>query len=124
MDTVVRIENYYGNLELVCTDRGFNSKESDEALNEKEIFNATCPKNPSQLQERLKDERFKASQTRRSQTEGRIGIFKNVFLGRPLRSKITLNKRHAINWSILSHNLWALSRKIISDEKKLLEIAA
>lgn len=124
ISTVDRIENYYGELDSVCTDRGFSSKKSDEALKEKGIYNATCPKDPAQLQERLKEERFKLSQTRRSQTEGRIGIFKNVFLGRPLRSRITLNKRHAINWSVLSHNLWVLSRKIITDEKILLEVAA
>ena len=65
------------------------------------------------------DEKFLLLQTRRSQTEARIGIFKNVFLGKPLRSRITLNKRHAINWCVLTHNLWVLARKSIADELRL-----
>ena len=76
------------------------------------------------MQARLTEPKFVELQTRRSQTEGRIGIFKNVFLGKPLRSRITLNKRHAINWCVLTHNLWVLSRKTISEEKMELKKAA
>ena len=79
------------------------------------------PRNPKQLQKQLTDPVFTELQKRRSQTEARIGIFKNVFLGRPLRSRITLYKRHAINWCVLTHNLWLLSRKAIADEQAMPE---
>ena len=114
-----RIESYYGTIESVTTDRGFSSKKNDEYLKTKNIGNAICPKNPTQLKEKLTDPVFVSLQTRRSQTEARIGIFKNVFLGRPLRSRILSNKRHAVNWCVLTHNLWVLSRKALADEQDL-----
>jgi len=79
---------------------------------------------PRLLQEKLQDRQFELLQTRRSQTEGRIGIFKNVFLGTPLRSRITEYKRHAITWCVLTHNLWLLSRMAIADERAQLKAAA
>ena len=122
--TINRIKNYYGQPNSVCGDRGFSSKKTDEFLDRKKIINGICPKGVSQLQERLKDSVFVSLQTRRSQTEARIGIFKNIFLGKPLRSRITLNKRHAINWCVLTHNLWVLARKSIAEEKLPLKHAA
>jgi len=122
--TINRIESYYGAIDSVCTDRAFSSKKNDAFLKEKNIFNATCPRDPNVLREKLSDPAFADLQTRRSQTEARIGIFKNIFLGRPLRSRITLYKRHAINWCVLTHNLWVLARKAIADEKSLLKKAA
>jgi len=117
------IENY-GDIGSISTDRGFSAAVNDSFLNSKKIYNATAPKSPKKLQERLDDPIFLSLQTRRSQTEARIGIFKNVFLGKPLRSRITLYKRHALNWSVLTHNLWVLSRKAIADEQSLLKKAA
>ena len=55
-------------------------------------------------------------QKRRSQTEGRIGIFKNVFLGKPLRSKGFLNKQLSVTWCVLTHNLWIIARMALADE--------
>jgi len=114
--TLQRIENCYGFTESASADRGFSSAANDAYLKEKNMINAICPRSPKQLQERLSDPIFASLQTRRSQTEARIGIFKNVFLGNPLRSRITLYKRHAINWCVLTHNLWVLSRMSLSDE--------
>ncbi len=122
--TVDRIEKHYGSIDSVTGDRAFSSAENTVFLAEKNIYNAMCPKSPKELQEKLTDATFVSLQTRRSQTEARIGIFKNVFLGRPLRSKITLYKRHAINWCVLTHNLWVLSRKALSDERSALKKAA
>lgn len=116
---VNRIESYYGKIDSVGADRGFWNKKTESFLQPKNIYNAVCPKSPKLLSEKLSDEKFLLLQTRRSQTEARIGIFKNVFLGKPLRSRITLNKRHAINWCILTHNLWVLARKSIADEQRL-----
>ena len=119
-----RIEKNYGKIDSISADRAFWNKKLELFLRGKNIYNAVCPKSPTVLEEKLVDEKFVLLQTRRSQTEARIGIFKNVFLGRPLRSRITLNKRHAINWCVLTHNLWVLSRKAIADERQLLKEAA
>ena len=108
----------------MLTNTGFSSAANDKFLQEQEIENGICPKSPKVLEERLKDPQFVSSQTRRSQTEARIGIFKNVFLGKPLRSRITAYKRHAVNWCVLTHNLWVLARKAISDEQSILQQAA
>ena len=122
--TIERLEEYYGPLASSCTDRAFDSRENRALLASKNIVNGICPKSPTELQERLSDPIFLSLQTRRSQTEARIGIFKNVFLGKPLRSRISLYKRHALNWCVLTHNLWVLSRKAIADEQSLLKKAA
>lgn len=119
-----RIERYYGAIESLCTDRGFSDKKNDAILEAHKIYNAVCPRSPKQLQEKLSDPIFLSLQTRRSQTEARIGIFKNVFLGKPLRSRITDYKRLAISWSVLTHNLWLLSRKAIDIERSMLKKAA
>lgn len=122
--TLKRLKEYYGNIGAVSTDRAFASAVNDNFLEAEKIYNATCPKSPKQLQEKLADPIFVSLQTRRSQTESRIGLFKNIFLGKPLRSRIDLNKRHAINWCVLAHNLWVLSRRVMEDEKSLLKKAA
>ena len=48
-------------------------------------------------------------QKRRAQTEGRIGILKNDFLGRPLRSKGFEHRELAVAWAVLAHNLWLIA---------------
>jgi hypothetical protein len=56
------------------------------------------------------EEHFARLQRRRSQTEGRIGIFKNSFVGRPLRAKGFEPPEVPISWQVLTHNLWVLAR--------------
>ena len=58
----------------------------------------------------MEEEEFGALQKRRSQTEGRIGIFKNVFLGRPMRAKGFENRKRSVAWAVFAHNLWVLVR--------------
>ncbi len=113
-----------GAIESSCADRGFSGEKNDTFLHEHKIYNAICPKSPKQLKEKLSDPIFLSLQTRRSQTEARIGIFKNVFLGKPLRSRLTDYKRLAISWCVLTHNLWLLSRKAIDIERSMLKKAA
>ncbi len=125
MDSIInRLEKYYGQIYSACADRGFANQTNVALLKEKNIINAICPKSPKELQEKLTDPVFVSFQTRRSQTEARIGIFKNMFLGKPLRSRITTNKRHAINWCVLTHNLWVIARMALADEQSLLKKAA
>lgn len=69
-----------------------------------------CPRSVAGLQEKLEDDTFCSLQKRRAQTEGRIGIFKNAYLGSPLKSKGFPNRHVRIVWCILAHNLWKLGR--------------
>lgn len=68
-------------------DRGFDSKANRGKLEAKGIYNGLCPRDPRELKKRIQESDFAALQQRRSQTEARISIFKNSFLGAPLKSK-------------------------------------
>jgi hypothetical protein len=58
----------------------------------------------------MKQEKFARLQRRRAQTEGRIGILKRNFLGRPMRAKGFEHRELALAWGVLTHNLWILAR--------------
>ena len=119
-ESVERTENSYG-VELVAAsgDRGFSSKANQNYLEEKEIFDGICPKNPRELKERLEeDEVLGDCLKRRAQTEGRIGIFKNCFTGNPMKVKGLPGKKRAVTWSVLTHNLWVLARMSLTAEKR------
>ena len=91
-------------------DRGFDSKENRRWLEAQGIQNALCPRSPQELKERMGDPTFRKIQKRRAQTEARIGILKNDFLGRPMRSKGFEHRQKAVAWAILAHNLWLLAQ--------------
>jgi hypothetical protein len=82
------------------------------------IYNAICPKSVSGLHERIQEERFAELQGRRGQTEGRIGIFKNCFLGRPCRRKGFVHRELNITWSVLAHNLQVIARLPVAVEER------
>jgi hypothetical protein len=94
----------------VVTDRGFYSAANSRALREGGTFDALCPRPPAVLRERMKLEKFARLQRRRAQTEGRIGILKRNFLGRPMRAKGFEHRELALAWGVLTHNLWMLAR--------------
>ena len=102
----------------VVTDRGVDSQENQQLLEREAVFSGMCPRNPHRMKQRLGEEEFVALQKRRSQTEGRIGIFKNVFLGRPLRAKGFEHRKRAVAWAVLAHNLWVLARMEWKEEAK------
>jgi hypothetical protein len=109
--SVTRISKLIGKpVKVVTTDRGFDSAENTRLLSDKGIVNNICPKSPRLLAERMTDPQFVAAQKRRGSTEGRIGVFKNVFLGSPLRAKRAHRRALAISWRVLAHNLWVLAR--------------
>jgi hypothetical protein len=108
----------------IGADRGFDSDEVRTFLSGKNIYNGVCPRNPATLKERLKDETFCDLQKRRSQTEGRIGIFKNRFLSGMLRSKGFVHRQLGVAWAVFAHNLWALARLSIRQQEELLLSAA
>ena len=105
-----RIAEEYEMPDSYTGDRGFDSPANRIDLEELGILNAICPRSVPLLKEKLEDEEFCRLQKRRGGTEARIGIFKNAYLGSPLRSKGFKNRRVRIEWCILSHNLWKLAR--------------
>lgn len=110
--SVGRMEQAYGpKLKAVAADRGFDSETNREGLAEDGIYNAVCPRSPRQLQQRSGSWKFKRLQRRRAQTEGRVGILKNVFLGRRMRSKGFVHRQLTVTWTVLVHNLWVLARQ-------------
>lgn len=117
-ESLGRIKCKYGNIDSYCTDRGFDAPRNRSLLDEHKIYNAICPRSPKQMMERREDPRFIFLQTRRGQTEGRIGIFKNAYLGRPLRSKGFGYKENTVAWCVLTHNLWVLARMIQAEERQ------
>ena len=92
-------------------DRGFDSKANREKLEKEEIYNGICPKSPAELKKRSKEAKFVELQKRRSQTEARIAIFKNGFLGSPILSKGHENQKREVAWNVLTHNLWVIARQ-------------
>ena len=91
-------------------DRGFDSASVRKWLEEEDIYNGICPRDPHQLKERLRSWKFVKLQRRRSQTEGRISIIIHNFLDAPIRSKGFAHRQLAVDWAVLTHNLWVLAR--------------
>lgn len=94
----------------IAGDRGFDSALNRFGLQEEKIFNGVCPRCPAELRGRQRSWKFKRLQKRRAQTEGRIGIVKNVFLGGRMRGKGFEHRELAVTWTVLVHNLWVLAR--------------
>ena len=97
-------------IQQVASDRGFDSPFNRALLEQDGIYNGICPKSPAELKKKMKDPDFVKLQQRRSQTEARIAIFKNGFLGSPLLSKGYENQSREVAWSVLAHNLWVIAR--------------
>ena len=51
------------------------------------------------------------------QTEGRIAIFKNEFLGRPMRAEGFANRALRVAWGVLTHDLWVIAEKLREQRK-------
>jgi hypothetical protein len=97
-------------IKAMVGDRGFDSEINRVSLAAEQIFNAICPRNPQQLRIRNGSWKFKKLQRRRAQTEARIAILKNVFLGGQIRSKGFDHRKLTVTWTVLLHNLWVLAR--------------
>ena len=94
----------------VGADRGFDSQQNQTVLAERKIYNGLCPRSPKELAKRNESWKFRKLQRRRAQTEARLAIFKNNFLGRPLRAKGFAHRSLSVAWAVLTHNLWVLAR--------------
>jgi hypothetical protein len=109
--SVERMEQAFGPLlKALGADRGFDSQANRTALAKEHIYNGVCPRSPQQLQQRNGSWKFKRLQRRRAQTEGRVSIIKNVFLGGRARSKGFAHRELTVAWTVLVHNLWVLAR--------------
>jgi hypothetical protein len=104
-------------LKSLVADRGFDSKTNVKWLEERGTFAGLCPRDPRALREAMKDERFAQAQRRRAQTEGRIAIFKNEFLGRPMRAEGFANRALQVSWGVLTHDLWVIAEKLREQRK-------
>ncbi|MFU8894687.1 MAG: hypothetical protein ACNA8L_13785 [Luteolibacter sp.] len=103
----------------VWGDRGLASKANTAMLNRRDIGDGMCPREVAVLADRLANEEgFREGLKRRAGTEARIGILKNVFLGRPLLAKGFENRELAVGWAVLTHNLWAVSRMAEAEAKR------
>jgi hypothetical protein len=110
-------ENLQIKIKEAGADRGFDSASVQKWLEEEQIYNGICPRDPHQLKERLRSWKFIKLQRRRSQTEGRISIIMHNFLGCPIRSKGFAHRQLAVGWGVLTHNLWVLARLSIRQAK-------
>ena len=120
-DSIKNLTRTYGLPKSYSGDRGFDAQGNRNAFAEKKITNGICPRSVVQLKERLEDPYFRQLQTRRGSTEARISIFKNAYLGIPLRSKGFENRKTRIEWCILAHNLWKLARIAVQNREATTE---
>ena len=118
-ESLDRIHECYGRYPGAAgADRGFDRKVTRDCLEEHHIFNGICPRSVVRLTDRMKDEGFVEVQRRRAQTEGRIGILKNDFLGPVLRNKGFESREREVAWAVVAHNLWVLARMLRAQEKE------
>jgi hypothetical protein len=96
----------------LVTDRGFDNKTNIKWLEERGTFAGLCRRDPRVLREAMRDEHFAQAQRRRAQTEARVAIFKNEFLGRPMRAEGFENRALQVAWGVLTHDLWVLAQKL------------
>jgi len=103
----------------MCGGRGYVSKREQARVGESRpgIKDYITPKNPFELREKMKDAEFCDNQKRRAQTEGRIGIIKNVYLSGRSLSKGLESRRQEMSWIMLAHNLNKLAQKRITEQK-------
>ena len=83
------------------------------------IGNGLCPRNVGELADKLANQPgFREGLKRRAAIEGRIGIFKNVFLGRRLLARSFEHRQLAVGWAVLTHNLWVVAGMAEAEKKR------
>ncbi len=109
-ESLERCTKAYGGIGSMTGDRGFDSPDVTTLLSEKKVTNHILKRSPRLMADAFEDPAFRAAQRRRAQTEGRIGILKNVFIGGCLSGKGFDNQEIEVAWTILVHNFWVLGR--------------
>jgi len=104
---------------LMCGDRGFGNTDTQRALAEEEPARKdhVASKSVVEFKAQMEDCDFRESQQRRAQTEGRVGIIKNVFMSGRSLSKGMDSRRQELSWIMLSHNLRVLACKRIAEKQ-------
>ena len=105
-------------LEAVGADRGFASQAASSLLARQDIYDALAPRNVGKMIERMKEPRFVKLQRRRGGTEGRIGTLKNRWQGGRIRAKGFEHRALAAGWSVLSHNLWQIAKRLAQEAEQ------
>jgi len=107
----------------IAGDRGFDSASTSKRLARpgNEIYNAICPKDKTELARRQEDPRFRKMQKRRGQTEARISIVRNGFIGNPGTGRSFAQRRMDTAWAIFTHNVWGVARMPEKEEQELLK---
>jgi len=119
LDALKKTEDTVGApLQRVVGDKGFSDEKIHATLARERpgLTDHICPRSPAKLSEKKKnDPEFGESQTRRSQTEGRIAILTNNYQkGRSL-SKGLESQRQELRWVMLGHNLRKLAQMLIAE---------
>jgi hypothetical protein len=58
----------------------------------------------------MKEPEFCGAMQRRVQTEGRVGLLRNVFMGGIPLAKGFERRQVQVSWAVLAHNLWVADR--------------
>ena len=109
-------------IKSAVSDRGCDGPKSRSLIEKENIKNALCSRSVPKLIEQMKDPEFRALQKRRAQTEARIGIIKNNFIGNAIRTKNFVSKGVHIAWAMLTHNLKLVAK--LDVKKDVLQQAA
>lgn len=95
----------------VWGDRGLHSVTNETALRAIGIRSGLCPRNVSELAERLENEPgMREGLKRRAGTEARVSIIIRDFMGKPARAKGFEHRAMMVGWAVLAHNLWVVAR--------------
>ncbi len=105
-------------LEAVAADRGFASQAGSLLLARQDIYDALAPRNVGKMIERMKEPRFAQLQCLRGGTEGRIATLKNRWQGGRIRAKGFEHRALAAGWSVLSHNLWQIAKRLAQEAEQ------
>lgn len=108
-------------IKSLTADRGFDGPTTRQRLAAEKIYNAICPRSRDELKKRRKEIDFVILQKRRAQTEGRIAIVRNGFVGNPASGKSFEQRERDLSWAVFAHNLWALARLPDAQEDELLK---
>ena len=105
-------------IEAVGGDRGFASQAARRLLAGQDIYDAMAPRQVDIMIAPMQEPRFVRLQRRRAGTEGRIGTLKNRWHAGRLRAKGFENRALAVGWSVLSHNLWQIAKRLAQEAEQ------
>jgi len=105
-------------IEAVGADRGFASQAARRLLAGQDIYDAMAPRQVDIMIAPMQEPRFVRLQRRRAGTEGRIGTLKNRWHAGRLRAKGFENRALAVGWSVLSHNLWQIAKRLAQEAEQ------